>query len=39
LLWSNGPGEGAVNRLKPIKRNMYGRAWFDLLKARLLHPG
>jgi transposase len=34
--WSNGPVEGQVNRLKAIKRQMYGRANFDLLRARLL---
>lgn len=35
--WSNGQLEGWVNRLKLIKRQMYGRAKFDLLKARVLH--
>ncbi len=35
--WSNGQVEGQVNRLKLIKRQMYGRANFDLLKARVLH--
>jgi transposase len=39
LPWSNGPVEGAVNRLKVIKRSMYGRAGFDLLKARVLRSG
>jgi transposase len=39
LEWSNGPVEGHVNRLKAIKRQMYGRAGFDLLKARVLRPG
>jgi transposase len=34
--WSNGQTEGQVNRLKLIKRQMYGRASFDLLKARVL---
>lgn len=34
--WSNGPVEGHVNRLKTIKRQMYGRAGFDLLKLRVL---
>ena len=34
--WSNGPTEGHVNRLKFIKRQGYGRAKFDLLKARTL---
>jgi transposase len=28
--------EGHVNRLKTIKRQMYGRANFDLLKIRVL---
>lgn len=36
LPWSNGPTEGHVNRLKMLKRQMYGRASFDLLRARLL---
>ena len=34
--WSNGVTEGQVNRLKNIKRMMYGRANFDLLKKRVL---
>lgn len=34
--WSNGQVEGQVHRLKLIKRSMYGRAKFDLLKARVL---
>ncbi|TDE10808.1 transposase [Dyadobacter psychrotolerans] len=33
---SNGPVEGQVNKLKTIKRNMYGRASFDLLKIMVL---
>jgi transposase len=37
LPWSNGPLEGHVNRLKLIKRSMYGRAKFDLLRFRVLH--
>lgn len=36
--WSNGQTEGQVNRLKLLKRQMYGRAKFDLLKARILNP-
>lgn len=36
LHWSNGPVEGNVNKLKTIKRQMYGRAGFDLLKKRLV---
>jgi transposase len=35
--WSNGQFEGQVNRLKMIRRQMYGRAKFDLLKARVFH--
>jgi transposase len=35
--WSNGQLEGQVNRLKLVKRMMYGRAKFDLLRARMLH--
>ncbi len=34
--WSNGQTEGQVNRLKMIKRQMYGRANFDLLRKRVL---
>jgi transposase len=34
--WSNGPVEGHVNRLKRIKRRMYGRAGFAPLRARVL---
>ena len=34
--WSNGQVEGQVNRLKVIKREMYGRAGFDLLRCRVL---
>jgi transposase len=37
LPWSNGPVEGQVNRLKLIKRSMYGRAKLPLLRARVLH--
>lgn len=36
LPWSNGPVEGAVNRLKLLKRQMYGRAGLPLLRARVL---
>ena len=36
LQWSNGQTEGQVNRLKLVKRSMYGRAKFDLLRARVL---
>ena len=34
--WSNGPVEGQVHRLKLIKRSMYGRAGFELLRLRVL---
>ncbi|MEP7309370.1 MAG: ISL3 family transposase [Acidobacteriota bacterium] len=34
--WSNGPVEGHINRLKTLRRQMYGRAGVDLLRARLL---
>jgi transposase len=34
--WSNGPVEGQLNRLKMLKRQMYGRAGIELLRARLL---
>ncbi len=37
LPWSNGPVEGHVNRLKLIKRSMYGRAKLRLLRQRVLH--
>ena len=36
LPWSQGPTEGKVNKLKTIKRAMYGRAGFRLLRRRLL---
>jgi len=35
--WSNGQTEGHINRLKTLKRQMYGRAKFDLLRQRLLY--
>jgi transposase len=35
--WSNGQAEGQINRLKMIKRNMYGRGKLDLLRSRVLH--
>jgi transposase len=34
--WSTGQVEGQINRLKMIKRQMYGRAGFELLCARVL---
>ena len=36
LPWSTGPVEGQISRLKAIKRQMYGRAGLDLLRARIL---
>jgi transposase len=36
LPWSNGQVEGQVNRLKFLKRSMYGSAGYDLLRARVL---
>jgi transposase len=34
--WSNGPVEGHVNKLKLVKRAMFGRAGFPLLRRRVL---
>ena len=34
--WSNGQTEGQINRLKTLKRQMYGRANIELLRARLI---
>ncbi|WP_332305835.1 ISL3 family transposase [Rhizobium sp. GR12] len=34
--WSNGQVEGQINKLKLVKRQMYGRAKLDLLQARLI---
>ena len=34
--WSNGQTEGQINKLKLVKRQMYGRAKLDLLQARLV---
>lgn len=34
--WSQGQVEGHLNRLKCLKRQMYGRAHFDLLRLRVL---
>jgi len=36
LSWSNGQTEGQVNKLKLLKRQMYGRASFELLRRRCL---
>jgi transposase len=37
LPWTTSPAEGQINRIKMIKRTMYGRAGFQLLRARVLH--
>jgi len=34
--WSSGQAEGQINRLKALKRAMYGRAGIELLRARML---
>ncbi|MFJ5274757.1 transposase [Streptomyces sp. NPDC088358] len=34
--WNSGVVEGHVNRIKMLKRQMYGRASFDLLRKRVL---
>jgi hypothetical protein len=34
--WSNGQTEGQINKLKTLKRAMYGRAGVDLLRARIM---
>ena len=36
LPWSNGPVEGHINRLKMLKRQMFGRARLDLLSRRFV---
>jgi hypothetical protein len=35
--WSSGAVEGTVNRIKMIKRQMFGRAKLDLLRKRILN--
>jgi transposase len=37
LPWTTSPVEGQIGRIKMIKRTMYGRAGFVLLRARVLH--
>jgi transposase len=37
LPYSSGSTEGNVNRIKAIKRQMYGRASIDLLRKRVIH--
>lgn len=39
LPWSNGPVEGKINKLKYIKRSMYGRSGFPLLRQKVLNAG
>lgn len=39
VVWSNGQTEGQNHRLKLLKRQMYGRAHFALLRQRVLSPG
>jgi transposase len=36
MSWSNGKVEGHVNRIKSIKRQMYGRASFELLRKKVI---
>ena len=36
--FSNGQTEGHVNRLKTIKRQMFGRGKLDLLRRRIMRP-
>jgi len=36
LPWSQGQVEGQITRLKCLKRQMYGRARFELLRSRVL---
>lgn len=37
LPWTTSPVEGQISRIKMLKRTMYGRAGFELLRARVLH--
>ncbi len=39
LSYSNGPVEGKINKLKYIKRSMYGRSGFPLLRQKVLKAG
>jgi transposase len=38
LVWSNGPTEGFIHRLKLLKRQAYGQAGVDFLRHRILRP-
>jgi transposase len=37
LSYSQGQTEGRINKLKLVKRSMYGRGKFDLLRQRVLY--
>jgi len=37
LPWTTSPVEGQISRIKMLKRTMYGRAGFELLRARVLN--
>jgi transposase len=37
--WSNAQAEGQINKLKVVKRQMYGRGNLDLLQARVIAAG
>ena len=37
LPWTTSPVEGQISRLKMLKRTMYGRAGFQLLRARVMN--
>ena len=37
--WSNAQAEGQINKLKVVKRQMYGRGKLDLLQARVIAAG
>ena len=37
--WSNAQAEGQINKLKLVKRQMYGRGNLDLLQARVIAAG
>lgn len=39
LSWSTGPCEGHIHKITLIKRSMFGRAGFALLRRRVLHAG
>jgi transposase len=38
LPWTTSPVEGQISRIKMLKRTMYGRAGFELLRGRVLQP-